>query len=128
MKRFILLVGVILLLVGVRILDRGILRVSDSGDFFVQTEQGMEQAKIPLLNTADSYQRLDTCGVTLTEALSRMSARAVMIESLDDMQIYYCYSPYIKHSVLLKGKTVNLMIAVRDSDMIIGSPLIKGCY
>jgi len=128
MKRFVLLLGIIMLFAGLKLRDRGVLRVTDEGVFYTQVESQLKNVDIPIFNNSDVYQRFDVQGVSVQEAILKMRARIIYTQDLQDMKIYYCYSPLIKKSVTLKGKTINLMIADRSQDLVIGSPLIKGSY
>lgn len=117
-----------MLFAGLKLRDRGVLRVTDEGVFYTQVESQLKNVDIPIFNNSDVYQRFDVQGVSVREAILKMRARIIYTQDLQDMKIYYCYSPLIKKSVTLKGKTINLMIADRSQDLVIGSPLIKGSY
>ncbi len=129
MKRFILLLGVIMLFTGVKLRDRGLLRVAEEGVFYTQTESGFEETEIPVFNNGSGYQRFDVKGVSAKKAIATLRARTVFVqETVEGLTIYYCFSPLLKSSVTLKGKTVNLMIADGGDGLVLGSPLIKGSY
>lgn len=56
------------------------------------------------------------------------NARKVFTEELNELTVYYCYSPKIKRYKVIKGQKINLQIAVRKSVVTVGSPLIYGSY
>jgi len=128
MKRFILLLGVVALLLGLKLKDKGLLRVANDGVFYHQTEQGFTVDNPPLFYDFNVYQRYDVTGIDVTDAIKKMRARVLFKEEIEEVEIYYCYSPHLKKSVLLKGRVVNLMIAKRQNDLVLGSPIIKGWY
>ena len=77
--------------------------------FFLQGESG---------HTADS----------LSEVLEKYSATVLFQEEGEGCVSYYCYSPKLKRSVQLDGKTVNLHIVEYDDGLRLGSPIIFGGY
>lgn len=60
--------------------------------------------------------------------LSALKCKTVKTENVYGTEIIYAYSPLIHRSVTLEGKKVNIQIAKRGGDIIIGTPLIQGSY
>ena len=79
---------------------------------------------------AYSFVRADSCGGedAAKEILKRLKARIVFVERPEGVTIYYCYSFKFPKSVRLKGRKINLAVAVRGDSVAIGSPLLKGSY
>lgn len=65
----------------------------------------------------------------LGAALQKLNARVVKTEYLDDgTTVVYAYSLLIKDNVEVFGERVNLQVALRDEETIIGWPLILGSF
>ncbi len=56
------------------------------------------------------------------------NAKILFVEEVDEITIYYCYSPKIKRQKVVKNQAVNLQIAVRESVVTLGSPIIYGSF
>ena len=80
--------------------------------------------------SAYSFARTDcTGGEQTAEAIIKdMRATIVFTEFTDGEKIYYCRSPKLPKSVYVRGKKINLAVAVRGDFVAAGSPLIKGSY
>lgn len=81
-------------------------------------------------SSAYSFVRADCIGgENAAEAIIKdMRATIVFAEFTEDEKIYYCRSPRLPESVCVRGKKINLTVAVRDDFVAAGSPLLKGSY
>ena len=77
-----------------------------------------------------SFVRADcTGGENAAESIIKdMRATIVLTEMTDGEKIYYCRSPKLPKSVCVRGRKINLTIAVRGDFVATGSPLLKGGY
>ena len=87
------------------------------------------------LNQATKIELLQRCGVSFSaseiEALKIIeSANATLVykSNVNGVENYYYYSPYINGKELVKGKKVNLHVAVSNEKVTVGSPLIYYGY
>ena len=82
------------------------------------------------VGSAYSFIRADCDGGedAAKEIINSLKARIVFVERPDGETIYYCHSFKFPKSVKLKGRKINLAVAVRGDSVAIGSPLLKGCY
>ena len=55
-------------------------------------------------------------------------AKLCFSEEISGTVSYYCYSPMLKGGVVLRGKKINLHIAVRTESIVLGTPIIFGGY
>ena len=55
-------------------------------------------------------------------------AKPEFVEEVTGTVSYYCYSPMLKGGVELRGKKINLHIAVRTESVALGTPIIFGGY
>lgn len=62
------------------------------------------------------------------ELISRFRAKILFTEEAAGVVNYYCYSPLLKNTVLIGGKTVNLHIACSGSETAAGTPVIFGGF
>ncbi len=60
--------------------------------------------------------------------LEKLSASFVMEENLGEIKSFYYYSDSISNFEIIKGKRVNLQIALSNEKIVIGSPIIYGGY
>lgn len=66
--------------------------------------------------------------VSENQLLSSLKAQVVKVERVGDITLYYAYSHRMSNTVKVDGKKVNVQIAVTDSAITVGSPLIMGSY
>lgn len=63
------------------------------------------------------------------DAVTTLGGKVLWQEELDDgLIVLYAYSNRIYKSVSLSEQSVNLMVAVRDGKVSIGSPMLEGSY
>lgn len=60
--------------------------------------------------------------------LSNLNIKFLESEIVENMQIKYGFSNYFKRSIFMKGKKINVQIAVREDSLILGTPLILSSY
>ena len=129
MKRFLFLLAVIMLFCGIRIADRGLLRLADEGKLtYSENGEEVQTFDLPVINRIDGYYRFDVAGISAAEAIKKLNAKLLWSESFDNVTVYYAYSPYLKSSVFVRGRQVNLMLAAREDRLAAGTPLLKGSY
>ena len=71
---------------------------------------------------------LDKNGFNLDEFLSQVGARLVFSEQLSSVTCYYAYSPKIKYLESVNWRIINVHIAVGESYVKVGSPIIYGSF
>ena len=59
--------------------------------------------------------------------IEKMNAKIVFEQELSDSYNYYCTAD-LPYSVTIDGKTVNLHVCVKDSGVMVASPIIFGGY
>lgn len=63
------------------------------------------------------------------DALCRkMQARRIYEQDIEGIRCVYLYTPLINESVRIDGKVINMQIAITDSAVTVGFPLIMGSY
>ena len=65
---------------------------------------------------------------SLSTVLEKYSATVLFEEKGEGYVSYYCYSPKLKHALILDGKIVNLHIVEYGEGLRIGTPIIFGGY
>jgi len=59
----------------------------------------------------------------------KYGATLLKTEMFDDGVSYYCYSPKLKGGILLeRGAFVNLHIVVKETEVVVGTPIVFGGY
>lgn len=90
---------------------------------------GVSKARFPfILNVKGESVQLKKESFDLENFLKDLNAEIVMIESVENYDCYYAYSPDIKRSKIVYDKTVNLHIAIGNNSVKVGSPLIYGSF
>ena len=74
------------------------------------------------------YERVDLDKASAQEVINTLKCKIIKTEQIEDITIYYCYSPFLLKSVYLFNNDVNIMIAQTSSKVVVGSPLIKGSF
>ena len=64
----------------------------------------------------------------VSDVLNKYSATAIYRSDAGGVTCYYCYSPRLAGGVRLKGKTINLHIAVSGEGYTVGTPIIFGGF
>lgn len=130
MKRLIALIGVVLILLGLRIYDTGLCRLIPDGEV-TKFSSCLEQNVDYYLGT-DCY-RIDLGCTDQNDAQKKaqkvlLDCHAIVQFKEMDGQIIYAYSPRIPTVKWVHKKRVNLMIYVSPEKICIGVPLLKGSY
>ncbi len=60
--------------------------------------------------------------------LSKMSAKVIFSENIENVVCYYGYSPKVKYLESVNGELINVHIAVSQSYVKIGFPIIYGSF
>lgn len=82
---------------------------------------------LPFLRGESVRVTCQTDGV-LEVVLAQYSASIVKVEEFCDGVSYYCYSPKLKKGIVIDGVMINLQIAVRGEEVVMGTPIIFGGY
>jgi len=137
MKKFLLAVGFLLMIVSIS-MQRDVLLSIDLKDatFTVYSNGGIEQvydynATDFSLLQLDAYAlRMDAknCDNTLNVVRRHLGLRAIGVEHVGDITIYYEYSYYLPKVEFKSGKRYNIMIAILKDKITIGYPVIAGSY
>lgn len=64
----------------------------------------------------------------LENILQRYGAKVEFIEQIGDSVSYYCYTKKWSNTLILKGKAVNLHIAIDTASAVVGTPIIFGGF
>lgn len=65
---------------------------------------------------------------TAEQIIERYRASIRFCESVCGTVSYYCYSPRLQGGLTVNGVKVNLHVAVKDGDCVVGSPMIFGGF
>ncbi|MGN0771569.1 MAG: YwmB family TATA-box binding protein [Christensenellales bacterium] len=141
MKAFTILVLTIVLLLGASALCSVQDLLPDGasqGEIYIATQNKMTICSInpdqlgKTLQQAEGVMgfalKYDAGKVSENQLLSSLKAQVVKVETIGDITLYYAYSHRMNNGVSVDGKTVNVQIAVSDSSITVGSPLIMGSY
>ncbi len=131
-RRFIVFIVVAVLLTCVRFADNGLLRFIREGEYtaFTARDAEIKYDLLPLINNRGGYERIDLAGdeSKANTLLESMRAVTLSVEHVDDTIVIYAHSPLLSVSADTQMGKVNVMIAVRDGNITVGSPLIKGSF
>ncbi|MBQ2701636.1 MAG: YwmB family TATA-box binding protein [Clostridia bacterium] len=64
----------------------------------------------------------------LKETLAKYQASVCFTERTDEILSYYCYSKRLGSGIVLNGQTVNLHIAWKEGEAVLGTPIIFDGY
>lgn len=129
MKRLFALIGVVLLLLGLRFYDTGLCRLIPDGQvtkFSSSIEQDYDYYK-----GTDSYRiDLDCSKYDSKKKVEKilLDCQAIIQFTEMDGNLIYAYSPRIPNITWVHGKRVNIMIYFDTEKICVGVPLLKGCY
>lgn len=121
MKRFLVLLGVLCLTVGIK-LNFDLSNCGYMGK--------LSEGKFDSCIGNASVQRYDVVGDmdTAENMIQNLGAKELFRERVDDIDVIYAYSPLLCSPVVVHGHKVNLMIAVSERGVTLGMPLIYGSY
>ena len=71
---------------------------------------------------------IDVNDFCLDEFLRQLNATIIFTENLSNVDCYYGYSPNIKYLEMVKGRLINVHIAISKSYVKIGCPIIYGSF
>ena len=128
MRRIVALFGVMLLIIGIRLYNNGLINCGYAGTLSYGTFDTVAYEDAPLL--IDGPHRMDLIGdiITASEIMDNLDAKLLWVENVDDIMIIYAYSPRLVKPVVVHGQKVNLMISVSSSHVAAGTPLLYGSY
>jgi len=129
MRRFIVLFGVMLILFGVRLYDRGLYRFADGGRLTVFCDSGAEYTPCLFLPNGETRYRIDLCADFDVEDLIRdAGARVVKEYYIAGGRMIYAFSPLISNFVMLHNRRVNMMIFIGERRVSVGVPMLFGSF
>lgn len=128
MRKFVALFGILLLVMGFRLYNNGLLNCGYSGELSYGTFDTKEFVFSPLL--IEGPHRLDIEGDenTALSVIKNLSGRLLWSEKCGDIKIYYAYSPRLCEPIRIHDKEINLMVAVSENKVSVGTPLLYGSY
>ena len=128
MRRFVALLGVVLLVMGIRLYNNGLLNCGYAGAFSYGTYDTVAYDVAPLL--IDGPHRIDVQGGVDTAygIIANLDGKLLWTEEVGDMTVMYAYSPRLNKPLSVLGHQVNLMIAVTETGVAAGTPLLYGSY
>ena len=129
MRRFVALFGVMLIVIGVRLYNNGLLNCGCDGKLSCGTFDTAEIEQLPLL--IDGAHRIDVAygdKAVALDIIENLSGKVIFSEQVDGIEIFYAYSPRLGRAATARGKKVNLMVAVTPSGVAAGTPLLYGSY
>lgn len=73
---------------------------------------------------------VELCGgaETVEYIIEKYNAEVIFIEKVEDITVYYCYSPHFTVCERIGGKNINLQIAANREKVTVGCPVIYGGY
>ena len=128
--RFSICIFLFALLVAFRFFCNGLLSfVAGEYSYFLNNDEQIYLSS-PTFNALCHYERVDFRGGEGEVEKLLEKARAVVKkrERIENIVIIYAYSPLILGSETVNGTKVNLMIALSNDKVVVGSPLIKGSF
>lgn len=72
--------------------------------------------------------RVDKKNFSVEECIKYFDAEIIFTEKVDGIVSLYLYSPQIKRYKTVKGERINLHVALCESYVALGSPVIYGAY
>lgn len=128
MRRFVVLLGALFLVVGIRLYNNGLMNCGFAGELYYGTFDTVKAETQPLL--VEGPHRMDIVGDenTALEVIKNLSGKLLRKENIGEMTIFYAFSPRLIQPCSIKGQEVNLMIAVSNGNVAIGTPLLYGSY
>ena len=136
-KRFLLIVSVVMLLIG--------LTLSYSAPLFIKKGKTVQayigsSSSLARIEEVDALSfmllkgvkgesvELDYNEFNLSNFLKEFRAKLLFIEQTEEGVSYYAYSPKIPYQKQINGKTVNLHVFVASERVKVGSPIIFGSF
>ena len=87
----------------------------------------LKVVNIPFNNYSGIYKQFDS-DYNYKKLIEKYNLKLVCVESLNDVTNYYYYSKKLPKEETIKGKKVNLQIAISSETVVIGTPIIYGSY
>lgn len=132
LKRIALCLAVVAFVVALRLYGSGLTRISCEGEYSVVTASGEATyfSGAPVLTPRADFVRFDTVGDESVAArlLADLGASVKKRESFDGITVFYAYSPFVSGYESLSFGRVNIMIALSNGRVVLGSPLIRGSF
>jgi len=138
LKRFVCIIGVMLVLLGMRLGENGLCGLSIGGDavFSVYRRGGavdvMPYRDAPTLDRFGDYlaQRLDIEGEmsAVRDIMRQLGAREVRRENFGELVIIYALAPRLRRRTQERWGEFNVMAAVRGDAVAVGYPVLMGSY
>lgn len=87
----------------------------------------LKVVNIPFNNYSGIYKQFDS-DYNYKKLIEKYNLKLVCVESLNGVTNYYYYSKKLPKEETIKGKKVNLQIAISSETVVIGTPIIYGSY
>lgn len=132
MKRFVCLFVIFSLIFAVKYSQRGLLNI-DGIERYYEYKNGtiiVYEENIPVLSRCTGYTRVLLSGGVnvLGDIMSDLSACVLAQEEVGEIKIYYAYSEIISIYETVFDYKINVMIAITNDVVVVGSPLLVGSY
>lgn len=129
MKKFIVFIACMMMFVSASLYHNGLLGRFVGGTLTVYDKNSVSVSDAPTLDKYNGVKRLDLDGYyDKKTVLDAYDATELWCERFDELIVVYAFSPMMTECVSIKGHKVNLMIALRDDRVAIGTPILKGSY
>lgn len=131
-KRIVAFIATVFMFVGLRLSDNGLAGFIQDGSYtvFDRYDRAVTYDTVPVLCRRGVYERIDVAGSEKDAyaLLTRMNASVLETEKIEGITIIYAFCPRLSSSAETGFGKVNVMIALSNGKMTVGSPLIKGSY
>ncbi len=128
LKRITFLVLIALVFISARLYDNGLCSVIRAGEFSYFNERDEEIYCPQPLFCRYAYQKIELDRKEAKEVLEPLMIEVVTTENFDTVCVFYGRTPFIYNSIEIDGNKVNIMIAVREDKVLVGSPVLKGSF
>jgi len=129
MRRFIVLLGLVLVLFGIRLYDSGLYRFLPNGDLTVFCDSGQEMSPCLFLPDGETRYRIDLpLNFDVWGLIRDSKARVIKEYYIDGGSMMYAFSPLISNFVVLHGRRVNIMIFQGRRGVSVGVPMLLGSF
>ncbi len=128
MRRFIILFGALLIVIGLRLYNNGLINCGYVGELSYGTFDTIAYDSPPLLIEGPHRMDIEGDEHTALNVIANLSGKLLWSEESEDMKVFYAYSPRLQEQIKVHDKKVNLMISVSKNKVSIGTPLLYGSY
>jgi len=124
-----IVLGVLLILAGIRLYDSGIYRFMSGNDLTVFCDRGHGHTPCLFLPNGQTRYRIDAdIDFDVDGLLSGSMARVIKEYQMEGGLMIYAFSPLIAQHVVLHGRRVNMMIFLGERAINVGVPMLLGSF